>query len=662
MAQYFFRKYTIEEECTPYGEYEEVEWEMVQEPSYYASSIVITSKDYRFESYDGSFRIVGGERVWVDWNNRGDYHHYIKGGELYRELYEWVSDGRVRYTLFRRVVRYKKTGETCRDYRGRYVGTVTGTINEYPSNGIRGGYWYVRGGRDESPIVIYPAEGDIISHDTKFEWDTNIEYGSGTEGVWLQLSTDGGSTWVDLFRMGSSAYNQGYIVINVNKYGATSNAKLRIFAVVNGEMTTPNETGVFTIIPNSPPELTEPKNPYKDFYHLGEHVTIEWEFNDPDIPDGDYQTGARIELSVNRTGELVKEFEIKGESPYVSFPISDLDTITEYAVRVYPKDRLGMEPYRSLASRFTTLDFVPKVIFHNDGILNDKKVKIDISTNFKYGRSITYLYDSEGKLIEENYVGTYDTDVIFDTELENLKFYTIVMKGYMNGDTEYGAGLVGDFTFQFQVVLDPPPKPSLEYTVTEEGVELVPVLNHVPGEPFPVRSGLQKYVNGNWITLTDTFNGYYLDRFAISGTTQYRSIAYSEEGSASYSDPVFVDFELQYPMLTNLRTLETIRIEDVIKTDLTYKPDTQYHQVVSRNSLVAETGDFVRRELDLEWEIYDKHSLNRYKDFLWYDELYLYRDGEGRYLRISISDIKERETYNPHWYYLSLTAIEVAEV
>lgn len=666
MSKYFFNVYEIDKKCTSYGEYRESDWTPVGGIEYYEGPMQVRPNTYRFNSYDGSFSVSdSGGYVWVDWDNRYEYFHVKEGDSLKRIIYEW--DNRIKKTKiteFRRTSRYVTTGETCRDVRGRYLRTITGNINDYPSNGIRGGYWYVRGGLDESPSVIYPTTGDTVSHLTMVEWDTSVEYGTGTESVYIQISTDGGSTWEDLFRHGPSSYSKGKMEYDLNRFGTSSRTKLRMFAVINGDMTTPNETGEFTLIKNVPPNNTITDIPSgKRFYSKDDMVNLTWTFDDDDIDEGDYQSNARIAIFKKETKDIVKEFIVQGEATSFNIPLQDLPSKTEYDVKVYPRDRMGVEPYHTMYGRedFWVLHFRPEVHFNISGTVNDKKLDSSITTNFNKSSGMIFLYDSEWNEIEEARLysdGTFE----FGTELENLKTYNLKAEVYKGIDEIYGAGKVGDYFHTFKVELDPPPKPKLKYTVNSEGVELEPILVEVEGEPKPVRGGLQKYVNGRWVTLTNDYNGYFFDRFAISGTTPYRAIAYSEEGSASYSDPENVPFKLEHPMLTNLRTLETIALEGIIKTDLKYTPDTSYFKVIGSNSLIKESGGYVERKLSLEWEIYDIVSLNRYKDFLWYDDLYLYRDGEGRYLRVSFESIEERETYNPHWFYLSVEAIEVAEV
>lgn len=664
MVQYFFNKYEIEQDCTPYGEYREDEWELVSPTTYVEAPLMYTHNEYRFDSYDGSFYIPGSnwETYWVGADTNAGRYHWIRNGELYREVYEFMRPNRVAVTGFVRKVKYVETGETCRDVRGRYVGTVKGDIGDYPSNGIRGGYWYIRSGRDESPSVIFPNNGDTVSHLTTVKWDTSVRYGSGTEGIWLEISSDNGKTWDNLFRMVGSVYERGEMEFDFNKFGNTSQAKLRMFAVVDGKMTTPNETqGNFTIISNVRPNTPQiDKEGIPEFYAGDDRIPLHWTFDDDDIPDGDYQSGATIVVREKGFDTILLNVEHKGEKTSANIPVGSLRADKQYGVSVITKDRLNMESPESLPFTFWKLKEKPNVQWLSNSILTTSKVKIDFETNFNYGRSDVKLYDSEGKLLETSRVMPEDTDVIFKKELENLKAYTIVLEAQMLDD-KYGGGYVGDFVFRFTVMLEAPPTPSLTYTATSEGIELIPKPNDVAGKPKTVRMGLQKYVNGAWITLTEDFPGYYLDRFAVSGETLYRSIAYSDKGSFSFSDPVPIKFKLDNPVLTNLRTLETIHLEDIIKTDLSYKPDTEYHRVISRDSLIAETGGYVERTLKLEWEIYTVEHLNKYKDFLWYDDLYLYRDGEGRYLRISIRDISEREEYNPHWFYLSLDAIEVSE-
>lgn len=293
------------------------------------------------------------------------------------------------------------------------------------------------------------------------------------------------------------------------------------------------------------------------------------------------------------------------------------------------------------------------------GEYDSSKLIVPIEPNFKTGEGIARLYDSTGKVLEEITVPEEAKELKFEHALDNLSLYTIGYRPTLHESELNGGFDTNEFKHNFQTIFEPPLKPTLEYVVKDTGIDLTPIPTE--GEPETVRLGVQKKIRDKWVTLTDDFKNFYTDRLATSGDNEYRAMAYSSEGSIAYSDVVVVNFKLGEPVLTNLRTLEEIRIKDVIKTDISYKPDLEYFKILSSSSLKAETGEYVDRSLSLEWEIYTVEELNRYKNFLKYSDLYLYRDGEGRGFQVVIEEIKEREVYNPHWFYLAIEAKEVAK-
>jgi len=670
MTEYFFSKYYVERDCTSYGEYRESEWEFTGRKTNPPPIPVTRNIKYRFDPYDGTFTITSTGDYGTLWegNPRATWYGVDRRtGYLLKEEFYYVNETTVRQETFQKRAIWKDLGETCRDVRGSYIGTVKGTLNQYPRNGVQGGYWYVRGGLAQSPFVISPNTGDVVSFLTDIEWDTSTPVPEDLEDFYIQISLDGGEEWEDVFRLGQSGYLTGKLKeYNFNKFGQTSQAKLRVFFTANGEMTTPTETqGVFTIIPNVPPERPERMERELYFQNIKSDYKFMWTFVDNDIPQGDYQTKA--EIIVERGGKEVKRYIHESEREYFMIPLRDFEPGYEYDITVYTYDRMGLKSYFGSLRHvifITNKEYVAEITGHE--VLTDKTLNVFYKADFERDRGLAYLYNEKGEELES--VPIYNDDELFiefTTELENLKRYKVKANFYgketdKNGEVKTGKAI--EIEYELLAMYQPPPKPKITWEPTDRGILLKPELIFVEGEPEPVRAGVMKYVNGEWITLSENVDGTYEDRFAKSGKTLYRAIAFDAEGSFALSDSIEADFHLEFPVITNLRTFESLRVTDIVKFEYNNKPDTAYHRILSRNSLLAEVGEYVERRISMSWEVYDIPNLLKFREFLNSEDLFLFRDKEGRYLRISVEDYVEEESYNPHMFTLSLEGINVGEV
>lgn len=658
-----FNKYKVERVCTGYGEYVEDGWEIVSENSISKPPLLYTNNSYSYDKYDKTFSVTRGELDYVSEDNKWGEYYYVKGGDLYKEVHEYRNIVAVWTSLYRRKLKYVETGETCRDVRGDYVGIVRGNANDYPRNGVLGGYWYVRGGLDESPVITSPTEGDVVSGEHLVKWDTSIDYGSGTEGVFLEISTDGGIKWQEMFRMGTGAYNQGELEFNFNKYGNTSKAMLRMFAVVNGEMTTPNETGVFQIIVNVPPSRPERERGGQRIFHKAESVPVRWTFEDDDIPTGDYQTKAELRIT-DSSGKHVKTIVHEGERTVHNLDVSDLTANKEYVVRITTYDRLGMKSPESLAYTFFLLDFVPKVEWLTGGLVDSKTPEIKFKPNFKHGRGVAKIYDLDGNLLEEGYFGSLDESYTVKTELKNLENYRIVI--VPTGDfTLYGGGDMQEFNHVFSV-MTPPPQ-DISVTLSKSAWSDAIYINMFRrGSILVTHFHIEKKINGRWeLVVPKTPYGNKHDKLVTDncpndGLNSYRVTAYSEEGSYTLNPmPVSLRYDREFDALVSSNKATRLALRDIIKLEYEDKSDTATFQFLGARAPYIEYGEYRERRVSIELEVYNKSDLLVYREGLTSNVKYMYADREGRVLLGVIENYTEKELYNPHWFHVSFDIVEV---
>jgi len=661
--KYVYNKYETYRTCDSYGRYEEESWEKVSFNYNEIPPIIFKYNNYDFDPFDGTFSIIdrGSNLEWINESNRYGRFFYLEGGKLYKDEYEYVNESAVLTTTFRKGSKFVETGETCRDAKGKLVESFVADAGEYPINGVLGGYWYEMVGKVSEAKFTGIEQGEYYHTYVRF----NVVYPRvpdvlEVERVIVEISLDNQRTW-KLVEDRDAGGTSATFLLEPEKYGISREAYLRATFVMKYGSLEPAIFGSFFNLGNKKPKPVDFELPKGRYYSVGDSVLFKWRFTDE---DGDSQVMFMTELQSfgdksdrHSSGKVFSKEEEHSmtitEDYYLNYKYDAFITVgDEY--HEYGFAGIGT----TSISGIYILDKKLNVKYLMSGEYDSSKLIVPIEPDFKTGDGVARLYSEDGKILEEIEVPAGATELSFEYTLENLTFYQVGYRPTLHESEPYGGLDANEFKHNFQTIFEPPKKPTLEYVIEETGISLIPKATE--GEPETVRLGIQKLVNNKWVTLTDDFKTFYVDRLAKSGVNTYRAVAYSSEGSFAYSENVNVEFTLKEPVLTNLRTLEEMRIRDVIKTDITYKPDLEYFKILSSSSLRAETGEYVERNLSLEWEIYNVSDLNAYKDFIRYGDVYLYRDGEGRSLQVVIYEVKEREAYNPHWFYLSLEAKEVA--
>lgn len=661
--KYVYNKYETYRTCDSYGRYEEEDWEKVSFNYNEIPPIIFKYNNYDFDPFDGTFSIIdrGSNLEWINESNRYGRFFYLEGGKLYKDEYEYVNESAVLTTTFRIGSKFVETGETCRDVKGKLVESFVADAGEYPINGVLGGYWY--------EMVGKVSEAKFSGLDVGYTYFTNIYFFvqhpyiadvQVVDSVVMELSLDNKKTWTKIAESSSNGTSTTF-TLEPKKYSTSKEAYLRAsFKMRYGEME-PLIFGSFGIISNTTPKVLNLELPKGRYYTKGDSILYRWDYFDA---DGDPQV--MLEVEAQSFGEVADRhssgIHLSNDTEYSLFVNDGFHIGVEYSAFATVGDKyyenIGAGRGTSWLDGVYILEKPLNVKYLMSGEYDSSKLVAPIEADFKTGDGVARLYNEDGKVLEEIEVPAGATELSFEYTLKNLTIYQLGYRPTLHESEPYGGLDANEFKHRFQTIFEPPKKPTLEYTVEETGISLIPKATE--GEPETVRLGIQKLVNDKWVTLTDDFKTFYVDRLAKSGVNTYRAVAYSSEGSFAYSENVNVEFTLKEPVLTNLRTLEEMRIRDVIKTDITYKPDLEYFKILSSSSLRAETGEYVERNLSLEWEIYNVDDLNAYKDFIRYGDVYLYRDGEGRSLQVVIYEVKEREAYNPHWFYLSIEAKEVA--
>lgn len=661
---YVYNKYKTYRTCDSYGRYEEESWVDISWDYNEIPPIIFKYNHYDFDPYDGTFSIIdnGSNLEWINKENKYGRFFYTEGGKLYRDEFEYLDEDTVVTKTSVKGSKYVITGETCRDARGDFVEGIVAPYGQYPSKGVMGGYWYELVGKVSEAKFSGLEQGNYYHTYEYF----NVEYPRvpnvlEVERVILEISLDNQRTW-KLVEDRDAGGGSTTFLLEPEKYGISREAYLRASFVMKYGSLEPAIFGSFFNLGNKKPKPVDFELPKGRYYSVGDSVLFKWRFTDE---DGDSQVMFITELQSfgdksdrHSSGKVFSKEEehsmIITEDYYLNYEYNAFITVGDE----YHEYGFAGRGTTSISDIYI-LDKKLNVKYLMSGEYDSSKLIVPIEPNFKTGEGIARLYDSTGKVLEEITVPEEAKELKFEHALDNLSLYTIGYRPTLHESELNGGFDTNEFKHNFQTIFEPPLKPTLEYVVKDTGIDLTPIPTE--GEPETVRLGVQKKIRDKWVTLTDDFKNFYTDRLATSGDNEYRAMAYSSEGSIAYSDVVVVNFKLGEPVLTNLRTLEEIRIKDVIKTDISYKPDLEYFKILSSSSLKAETGEYVDRSLSLEWEIYTVEELNRYKNFLKYSDLYLYRDGEGRGFQVVIEEIKEREVYNPHWFYLAIEAKEVAK-
>ncbi|SHH58869.1 hypothetical protein [Sporanaerobacter acetigenes] len=147
-------------------------------------------RDYYFSSTEG-YQGTNGERVF--WADISGNYYYVTSTKVQKYSFATRhSDGDFDY--------YYETIRKCdiiTPRKGSFVGTVTGTINQYPSDGLQGDYWYVRKGLvNNNPTLTLsnPGENDYFGKEKAINVSGSVKDVDNGDTLSVKYTINGIST------------------------------------------------------------------------------------------------------------------------------------------------------------------------------------------------------------------------------------------------------------------------------------------------------------------------------------------------------------------------------------------------------------------------------------------------------------------------------------
>lgn len=344
----------------------------------------------------------------------------------------WGAQDRAKYNG-RRVI------EMDVDARGSLISTVTGTYDQYPSNGIHtDGYWYVRGSAVNNiptppssitiPTTIKGGESFTIS------WGTSTDADGDSITYRLERQINGG-TWTQVYSGSSRSKSEvAQSSWNIVAY--------RVRAYDGKEYSSYRTSSTRTVIHNTPPTISGQDQDLGD-KNLGFLIT--YQVDDVDTSDS-LNVTERLNGSVIRTINGAPrnqdlEIEITNETLF-SLPLNSTNTI-----EIKVDDQNGGIAYRRYTFRRTN---TAPIISGNDEDLGQKTepFSIDFSVSDNEGNAITvktYL----NNILKEEYQAeneTINTLTISKEDWFKLPIGQHSIK--IEATDEHGAIAIRNYTFE----------------------------------------------------------------------------------------------------------------------------------------------------------------------------------------------------------------------
>lgn len=269
MAKYKYEVYEVVEEYQTFG----IESGQIRQISVVRGQVQV----YEFNNKNGTY-----SELSVDSKNTRSYYYKIDN-EYFRftEAVRWIGGSKQYYGAILEKVEVRKE-----KVKGSLIETIVAEENEYPTNGIKNGKWYVRKEIiQEHKISLKDSEGELINISSIYFKDNksnilNIAKAySDKELVWKKRDKELGT--LVYYDTGSSKYDisvNGWSKVNPNKNYkfVTTKVDNEYSIIVSGSYYTIKNNDIFRITKNCDIQIKNLNYNYYDIkiYEVEEEANI----------------------------------------------------------------------------------------------------------------------------------------------------------------------------------------------------------------------------------------------------------------------------------------------------------------------------------------------------------------------------------------------------
>lgn len=533
---------------------------------------------------------------------------------------------------------------------------IVGTINQYPANGYgHDGFWYIRTGIENSPIITAPNGGESVNElftitfsDSKPK--TGIRYQ-------IQLSLNNGASWKDIIALTDVGVSS--FVYNFINEPSTSTAKVRVRAYDGQNYGAWDESnGVFTIQHNVAPTMPTNLSPNGVIIDRTKTQRLTWKHNDDDA-----QSKAVIEWRLQGTTTWNTLTSIGSEQGYYidanTFPTGQI----EWRVRTYDQQSL-VSPYSSIAVFSSAEPTTAPTILLPTSPVNISRPVIKWS-GVEQASYQVLIEDALGETVwDTGEIISGNKAITTGIDLLNGGTYKIKLR------IKDSSGLFSTFVDTTVVIsYTPPPKPNVSSFINQAGIQFV-IENPAPDgtEPNLLENEIYKQIDEKWVRIATNIISIYTDyALASQEAVKYRIRALGENGTYSESDVVNV-------IAPKLRGVYLHDVQDPEMTIHHYKLDGidgkseelqrehAFRQFAGRKKLAIEYGVFVeyQRRVTLNL-VRDEIGRKRLIQFLEEGSTLLYRDGRGRKFYTALPTLPMDDVFYGNDVSLTFTEIDYRE-
>lgn len=533
---------------------------------------------------------------------------------------------------------------------------IVGTINQYPINGLHhDGFYYIRTGIENSPIITAPNGGNDINELFTITFTDN----KPTAGIryHIQLTLNNGGSWKDIVALtpvGATSY-----VYNFVNETPTSTAKVRVRAYDGQNYGAWDESnGVFTIQHNIAPTTPTGLEPSGIVVDRTKTQRLAWRHNDS---LNDTQSKANIEWRV-QGATLWNAITSNGtEQSYFiaanTFPNGQI----EWRVRTYDQSGL-VSPWSGIAV-FTVAEpsSAPTILQPSETVSIARPI-IEWSSSSQASYQLV-IEDSLGAIV-------WDTGEIVNTvkartvgvDLLNGGIYTVKVR------IKDGSGLFSTFaSHTFTVSYTPPAKPIVQ-AFTGVGAIAITIDHDTPvdTQPTVTLSDVYKQVNGEWIRIATGIDKSFTDYAVASGVEyQYRIQSHGDNGTFTYSDVVSASVTLKGAWIHAVQDAEdTVRqfVYNGVGYDENIEPESAVMKYAGRTRPVIQYGIYEDYSLTvLLQEREGMGDMDALRSFVRGRETICYRDSDGRVLYGHIPTLNVTKEYRVSSASISIIETEFTE-
>lgn len=530
--------------------------------------------------------------------------------------------------------RYLSGGDGSLYYRTGYVRNrltfrgellqpgIVGTSDEYPSNGFYSdGFWYVRKGLVNAPIITSPNGGETIDDIftitfTDSEPNQGIRYN-------IQLSVTNGITWGDIVALtdvGATSHTYNFAF-----QSDTSTAKLRIRAYDGVAFGAWDESdGVFTIRHNTPPTAPTRLSPRSTILDRNKTHAFTWKHNDFEL-----QSKADLEWRAQGTSTWTTYTSNGPDEVYYiagsTFPNGQI----EWRVRTY--DQRGLvSPYAAISVFTVAEPSSAPTIIQPDSLVNVPRPTVEWISGAQASYQIIVVdsvgatYWDSGEKTSSNKAQTIGVDLL------NGATYTVKVR------IKDGGGLFSSFSEKTITVSTTSPAKPIVSVFASDGYIAFDIESPVPSglQPAVTSHEIYKRVDDEWVRIALGINSVFNDyRVKHDTIYEYYVKAIGSNGTSSNSEvisqSVKIDGSWIYAVQDPEATLQKFRYNGTgYKTS--YEPESSVMKFAGRKRPVVHFGDYEDYSLTLKIQAVEgMDDMDVLRRFVSGRETVCYRDKDG---------------------------------